>query len=443
MVDIQPFRGLRYNLELIKDLSLTISPPYDVISPEEQRLYYDKSPYNIVRLELGEDLPQDSAQNNRYTRAAAIFRDWLDKGILVKESRPALYVFQQCFSYQSMVKSRWGLTVRLRLEDWSSGKVRPHEVTFKQPTSDRLHLLRSCQVNLSPIWGILSCEEEGLLSFFPRLSQGKPLASVTDHYGVSHNMWVVTEKNLVKEVTDLCHTKVLYIADGHHRYETALLYQKEQQAACSSNTGKEAFNYVMITLMDAIDYGVVMLPTHRLVRLPEGHSLVKLREQLSSLFHWEELPRPSQSLFETVKHWLDNMQERGKEGTVLGLYGLSQEKLCLLYPKDRKALQETMSEERSLPWKELDVSLLHWVILRGLLRIEQRQREKEQLEYTQDGYEAIYRVDSGEFQLAFWLNPVPLSSVIAIADAGDRMPQKSTYFYPKLPTGLVMNPLWD
>lgn len=443
MVDIQPFRGLRYNLELVKDLSLVISPPYDVISLEEQRLYYNKSPFNIVRLELGEDLPGDSATNNRYTRAAAIFTDWLDRGILVEEKHPALYVSQHHFSYRGVTRSRWGLTVRLCLEEWSSGRVRPHEVTFKEPTSDRFHLLRSCRVNLSPIWGILRHEEDGLLSLFPKLASRKPLVTVTDHFGVTHSMWVVTDQSLVRKVSTFCEDKVIYIADGHHRYETALLYQKEQQGAYSCGTGREVFNYAMVTLMDAGDPGAMMLPTHRLVRLREGCSLVKLKEGLSSLFYLEELSRSSQSLFETVKQWLDTMQERGKDGTALGLYGLSRDGFCLLHPKDRRALLETMPTERSLPWKELDVSLLHWVVLRGLLGIEQRQREKEFLEYTQDGYEAICRVDSGEYQLAFLLNPVPLSSVLAIADAGDRMPQKSTHFYPKLPTGLVMNPVWD
>jgi uncharacterized protein (DUF1015 family) len=400
------------------------------------------SPYNVIRLEMGEELPQDSPGNNRYTRAAATLKRWLEEEILIRENRPALYVFQHRFWHQGTAKTCWGVTARLRLEDWSAGNVRPHEVTVKEHTTDRLNLLRSCQVNLSPIWGIIYPGEGKLLSLLSGLAAGEPDLTVTNAKETVYSMWIVTDAESIAAVAAFCADKILYIADGHHRYETALLYQKEQCSLTRCCSGEEAFNFVMITLMDAADPGLVMLPTHRLLRLTGGASPWRLKDQLSQFFEWKQLPVCGSSLQDIVGNWLDTLGKQGEKETIIGVYGLEERQFHLLIPREKKALQKIMPAERSLPWKELDVSLLHWAILRPLLGIDNPEKEKECLGYTQDGMEAVCRVDSGEYQIAFLLNPLPLSSVIAVADAGDRMPQKSTYFYPKLPAGMVMNPLW-
>ena len=442
MADVQPFRGLRYDVERVGDLSSVISPPYDIISPHEQQLYLGQSPYNVVRLELGEEQPSDSLENNQYTRAADILRSWLEEGIFFRDQCPALYVFEHRFPYQGTTRHRWGLTARVRLEDWSTGRVRPHEDTFEDRIGDRLKLLRSCRANLSPIMGMFRHESGGLLSLFPRLTGDNPDSSALDHQGIAHNMWVIKDEKSIAEVSAWCAEKVLYIADGHHRYETALAYQREQKAAQSHCTGNEAFNFVMMTLMDAGDPGVVMLPTHRLVRLVETLSPARLREELSPFFQIEDLNPASASSAETLKVWLKALEKRGRKGVAIGLYGLDRKRLCMLLPREGANLQEMMPPAHSLPWKDLDVAILHWLILRRIMGIDTPQKE-ECLEYTQEGLEAIERVDSGEYHLAFLMNPIPISKVLAVADAGDRMPQKFTYFYPKLPTGLVMHPLWD
>lgn len=443
MADVQPFRGLRYDIGRVGDLSSVTSPPYDVISPEEQQFYLGQSPYNVIRLELGEEKPSDSLENNKYTRAADTLKKWLEEGILFREQRPAFYIFEHRFTHQGDTSCRWGLTARVRLEDWSEGWVRPHEDTFKDRIWDRLNLLRSCHANLSPILGMFRHEPGGLLSFFPRLAKGNPDLSALDRQGVIHNMWIIRDEKSIAEVSAWCADKVLYIADGHHRYETALAYQKEQITAHSCFTGNEAFNFVMMTIIDTGDPGVVMFSTHRLARLVEPQSLARLREELSTFFYLEDLDPAGITLVGTLKVWLDALEERGKKGIAIGLYGLGKQRFCLLVPREGANLQDMMPPDRSQLWKDLEVAILHSIILRRIVGIDTPQKKEECLEYTRDGLEAIRRVDSGEYQLAFFMNPIPVSRVLAVADAGDRMPQKFTYFYPKLPTGLAIHPLWD
>lgn len=441
MADVQPFRGLRYNVEQAGHLSSVISPPYDVISPQEQQFYLRQSPYNVIRLELGEEQSLDCAENNQYTRAANTLLSWLAEGILFHDQQPALYISQHRFTYKGTTMIRWGLTARVRIEDWSTGLVRPHEHTFKDRIGDRLRLLRSCNANLSPIMGMFRHEPGGFLSLLSGLAKNNPDSTALDHQGVTHNMWVIRDEKSIAEVCTWCADKTIYIADGHHRYETALAFQREQKAAHPHCTGEEDFNFVMMTLMDAGDPGVVMLPTHRLMRLAEHEGLAGLKEELTHFFQIEDLSPADGTSAETLDIWLEVLKERGEKGIAIGLYGLEKNRFCILLPRDRVNLQSMMPSDHSPLWKDLDVAILHWIILRQIMAIDTPQKE-ECVDYTQDGLEAINLVDSGEYQLAFFMNPIPISMVLEVADAGDRMPQKFTYFYPKLPTGLVIHPLW-
>ena len=440
MADVQPFRGLRYNVEQIGNISAVISPPYDIISPQEQKFYYEQSPYNVVRLEFGSDEPCGSPQSNKYTRAADTLKRWLEAGILFREPIPVFYIFEHRFIHQGIMRHRWGLTARVRLEEKGKGRARPHEVIFEKHIVDRLSLLRSCQVNFSPILGIVP---DGLLPLFHQLARGNPDLSAVDPYGVTHNMWVVSDEQSITEVSTLLRDKPLYIADGHHRYETALSYQREQQAARSHCSGSEAFNFVMVTLSDAEDPGVVTLPTHRLVRLIKPEGLAELRERLSLFFDLEDLHPAGVTRSTTLKAWLNTLEVRGKRGIAIGVYGLSEERLCLLTPREKAKLQAMLPPNYSQEWKDLDVAILRWIILRQIIGIDTPEKEENCLGHTLDEQEAINRVDSGKYQLAFLMNPMPVSKILAVADTGDRMPPKSTYFYPKLPTGLAMYPLWD
>lgn len=444
MADVQPFCGLRYNVELIKDLTAVISPPYDVISAEEQKYYHQQSPHNVIRLEFGEEFPNDSGGDNKYIRAAKILEDWIKKEILIREPTPAFYVFQHRFAQESGIKERWGLTARVRLSRQGSMAARPHESVMEDRILDRLKLLQATRTNFSPIMAIVNHSRDNFTKLLIEAAKAGPDVTAMDHDGVIHNMWVIRDERSIAKITSWCSKKTLYIADGHHRYETATAYEREQKAINPYWSGEESFNFVMMTLIGSNDPGLVVLPTHRLVKLPDNSLMVDLKERINKQFHIEEITSPvGASKHETLKVWLDILAKHRKRHVTIGVYGLVENRFCLFYPRKESALQNLMPLERSREWKYLDVSILHWMILRQMLGIDTPQKESTYLEYTRDGMEAIEQVDSGKSQLSFLLNPIPISRVLAIADAGERMPPKSTYFYPKLPTGLVMYPLWD
>jgi uncharacterized protein (DUF1015 family) len=444
MCDVRPFCGLRYNLQQVSDPSSIITPPYDVISFTERLSYYRKSPYNIIRLEYGEEQPGDSADNNKYTRAAATLDTWMKEGILIREEKPALYVIEHNFPYQDTIKSRLGLIARVRLEELDNqGHIRPHEKTTKEPAIDRLNLLRACRANLSPIMGLVRTKKGEMVKLLRGLTRGGPDFSATDSYGVNYIVRVISDGTAIQKVSKLFADTVIYIADGHHRYETALRYRDDQRAGLSSYTGEEPFNFVMMSLMDSHDPGLVMLPTHRLIKGLEPAKMVQLERTLSPYFSADGLLPSLPTLSETIQSWLRTLETEGKRGNALGLYGLHEKKLCLLRLKRNADLQKVIPSEELSLWKKLDVALLQQIVLRDALGIDTLEKEAMHLEFTRDALEAVSKVDSGEYQMAFLINPTRLSTVLEAADYGKRLPQKSTYFYPKTPAGLVINPLWD
>lgn len=443
MCDVRPFRGLRYNLQRITDTSSVITPPYDVISPEERTQFHHKSPFNIIRLEYGEEYPDDSPDNNKYTRAAATLGDWLRDGILVKEKQPAFYVIEHCFSFQEVDYSRWGLIARVRLEEFASNLIRPHESTARGPAIDRLHLLRSCRTNISPVMGLLHTDSGEMSACMSRLKSKAPDVSTTASNSETCNLWVVTSESLITEISQLLRDKVIYIADGHHRYGTALYYRHEQSESSHSHTYDEPSNFVMMSLMDSHDSAIVMLPTHRLVHEIETQRIAQLEETISPYFYTEELLPPLTSSPETTQSWLHTLNTRQNKGPVIGLYGLHGQNLCLLRLRDNADLQSLMTPDELKLWRDLDVVLLQRIILQAALGIATSEKEDEHVHYTRDWLVAKTEVDSGNSQLAFFLNPAPVSSILTTADAGKILPRKSTNFYPKTPAGLVMNPLWD
>ena len=438
MAGVQPFRGIRYNLQRVGDLSTVICPPFDVVSDEQ--FYYQSSPYNMIRLEFGEERPGETADDNRYVTAARVMRSWLEEGILVRDERPALYVIEHRFPYQGSLKSRWGLIARLRLEELGTGHIRPHEKTMKKPARDRLSLLRSCRANFSPIIGLFHDTEGEVVSLLSNLPSEQADLVAQDNYGVTYSVWAVTDRGVITKVSDLFADRVIYIADGHHRYETALTYQKEQVTAARCSTGEEPFNFVMASLIRAEDPNLVMVPTHRLVRGVRRAKLAELERSLAVHFDMEVLA-PLSDLPDTLNSWMKALGRRGR-GT-FGLYGLDGKGFRLLTARREQALRRSVEANEPPSWKELDVSLLHWVILRGMLGIDTLEKEERRLEYTRDGFQALSEVDSDNYQLAFFLNSAHISQILEVADAGSRVPQKSTYFHPKTPAGLVINPLWD
>lgn len=442
MCDVRPFCGLRYNPQLVSDLSAVITPPYDVISPEERNLYYRKSPYNIIRLEYGEAQQEDTADNNKYTRAAATLDAWLKERALVRENRPAFYIVEHRFAYQDTIKNRLGLLARVRLEELNNqGHIRPHEKTTKEPAVDRLNLLRACRANISPIMGLLRSKKGEMVKLLRGLIKREPDLIANDSYGVTYNLRVITDETATGKISQFFADKVIYIADGHHRYETALRYRDEQRAASTSYSGDKPFNFVMMSLMDSHDPNLVMLPTHRLVRGLELQRIAQLERALSPYFTADSLLPPFPTRSETIQSWLRTMETEGKHGTVIGLYGTHEKKLCLFRLKRDAELHRAIAPEELNLWRKLDVLLLQRIVLQEALGLDSLEKEVKHLEYTRDAIEAVAQVDAGACQIAFFLNPNRVSSVLDAADTGKRLPQKSTYFYPKTPAGLVINPI--
>ena len=421
MAEICPFPGIRYNQEMVGNLASVICPPYDVISPEEQRAYYEKSDYNVIRLEHGLKLPEDTQTNNKHSRANATFKQWIKEGILQDDPVASFYVHEHSFAYRNIRKRRLGLIACIRLEPWENKVVFPHENTVPGIKSDRLELMRACNANFSPLLGLYEDPGQRVTKLLISQTKRRPLLDFTQA-GDTHKVWMSSEPEFVQRVSHFLAPKPIYIADGHHRYETALAYRDERQQSSSSAIGEEAFNFVMMTLVAFSDPGLMALPLHRLMRGIPSETLTGLRKQLETFFEIESVPLAETGLPEL----------RGASSRVLGLESGS---LVGLRLRQSVSLKEIMPRDHSEIYRKLDVSILQHLIIEKLIA----PGESSNLAYTPDSEQARKQVESGEYQLAFLLNPLPVTTIKAIADAHDRMPGKSTYFYPKLPTGLVIN----
>jgi len=430
VAEIRPFRGVYYNQRLIKDPSAVICPPYDIITPPMQQELYHRSQYNFVRLEYSQELPQDTVTDNKYTRSAATLRQWLEQGILQVDEVPAIYLHDHYFTYQGKEYRRRGIIVCVRLEEWEKMVIRPHEGTLAKPKNDRVSLLRELQANTSSILALFEDQGRQVSSLLAAQEANKPIISLTSANGERHYVWAITESQAVNQICNSLAGQPLYIADGHHRYESALIYQHEKAAYSSLASADEASNFVMMTLVDFSDPGLIMLPPHRLIRGISKSNLNGLMAKLRAFFEIEELPLSVPRVWQQV----DDLP-MGTSEIRLFLFGLA-EHLLALRLCDFTAASQMMPYFHSELYKRLAVSIADHIILEKLLGLGSG-REETRITYCYDRQDAVNRVLDQEYQLALLLSPVKVEVVKAIADAGDRLPRKSTYFYPKLPAGLV------
>ena len=435
MAEIRPFRGVHYNQRLIKDLSTIICSPYDTITPQLQQELYYRSQYNFVRLEHGRGLPQDTVMDNKYTRSAATLEQWLEQGVLKVDEVPAIYLHDHYFTHQGKEYRRRGIIVCVRLEEWDRMVVRPHEGTLAEPKNDRVSLLWALQANTSPILALFEDQRQQVSSVLAAQESSQPIISSSSARGESHNVWVITEPEAINQIGSSLAEQPLYIADGHHRYESALIYQREKYACSSSISGDAAFNFVMMTLVDFSDPGLIILPPHRLIRGMSKSTLNGLMAKLGAFFEIEELPLSMPGIWQQVDDLLTETNQ-----VRLVLFGLAPEHLLVLRLRDFTAVSQMMPYFHSEIYKRLDVSIVDHVILEKLLGLSSG-REEATLAYSYNRQEAINSVLDQEYQLALLISPVKAEVVKAIADAGDRLPRKSTYFYPKPPAGLVFHRL--
>jgi len=432
LADIRPFCGVHYNPSLVKDLAKVLCPPYDVITPQLQQELYQRNDCNFVRVEFGRELQQDKDTDNRYTRARTTLEKWLNQGVLKVDRKPSIYVVDHHFTHQGRQYRRRSISCLVKLEDWDKMIVRPHEGTLSRPKGDRLSLLWALQADTSPIMALYDDREGRISSLLDEQTTGKPILNADIGDGESHRLWAVTSAETIGQIGDCLAGRALYIADGHHRYESALIYQRERRATSLSGAEEEPFDFVMMTLVDFTDPGLVILPAHRLVRgLPQS-ALDGLMAGLKTCFAVEEIPLNKSDILTQINGLLSEDAEEVK----VVLCGLSQERLLWLRLRDFSIVRPMIPYFHSEIYQRLDVSIVDHVILEELLGLT-HDKVGAFLDYTNDTLEAVNSVVEQEYQLAVIVSPVKPEIMKAIADSGDRMPRKSTYFYPKTPAGLV------
>lgn len=425
MADIQPFRGVLYNTQRVKPDEV-LTQPYDKITPAMQERYQKLSPYNLVQIELGKEAPGDSETNNKYTRARDFYQAWLQEGVLQRAAKPALYYLEQTFAAPdgSGKRIRKALIARVRLHRWDEGVILPHEHTLSKPKADRMSLLRACGSQQGQIFMLYPRPQQNPLP----APKGDPALTATDDYGVVNKLWEISDPAAIKSAQDALRDAKFYIADGHHRYETALAYRDERRAAAVKTDPNAPSEFVMATLVDMSDPGLIVLPTHRSVANLTGFDPHRFREQLARSFSVEPYPT------------LEKLQAAMKGGQhFIGMRDA--EGFALLRPKNLDGLRPLFADKPPL-WHTLDVAILHVGILEALLGIDEvRLREESNVTYWREPEKAAELVQTGKSQLAFFLNPTQVEEVKVIADARSRMPQKSTDFYPKLLSGIAINDL--
>jgi uncharacterized protein (DUF1015 family) len=438
MADIHPFRGIRYNPAKIADFSTVVAPPYDIISPSEQEGYYAKSPHNIIRLILGKKFPADTNSENRYTRADRFFKEWQEEQILVRDEESSLYFYTQEFLVREKRFISEGFFALVRMEEYKKGIIIPHERTLSAPKTDRLKLMRACQANFSPVFVLYPDIRDEVIGQLKSGITRNPLIEVRDKEGVFHQFWRVRDPEILSRIKVRLEKEPLFIADGHHRYETALNYRSECRLKKADYSGRESFNYMMMYLTPLEGKGLVILPYHRVLYSLPSFEFPSFEKKVQEAFDIETLSFHPENEHEVRNKFLIQLEKKGSDAHVYGLLTKGGNAYYILTLKRDRVRKESTSS----PVSHLDVTILESLVFNQILGItSERLREQKNIEYCHVSEEAFHLVRDKGLQLAFILNPTRIEEVKEVALSGETMPQKSTYFYPKLLSGLVINRL--
>jgi uncharacterized protein (DUF1015 family) len=438
MATTAPFRGIHFNQATAGSMDSLVCPPYDIISPAEQQELYRKNPYNVVRLEFGLTSPADTDEDNRYTRAAAVLDEWFRSGVLEQDRDPAFSIYEMEYQAGKLSKKLRGIVCLVRIEDYASGIIKPHETTLSGPKTDRLNLLRACKATFSQIFSLYSDPPGNVAGILAKVTR-RPEMEVKSSDGVIHRVWSLIDRNdidaVVRELTD----KHIFIADGHHRYDTALNYRNERRKAAGSFTGEEGFNYVAMFLARLEDPGLAILPAHRALFNLADFNARKFEDDLNKYFDIERIDFDERSESKDLQTVLDTMAHRADRAHVFGIRVKGEHSYYLITLRS-EADMDALLPDKSAAYRRLDVSILHHLIIDRLLGIAmQTHKLGLNIEYIKDADEADRRVHDNAAEIVFFMNPTKVLEVKDVATAGERMPQKATYFYPKLLTGLVMH----
>lgn len=436
MARLAPFRGVTYNVERLGDVSMLVAPPYDVISEEEQEEYYRIHPYNVIRLILGKKMKGDSDWDNRYTRTADFFRRWEAEDALIRDDCPSMYVTSLTYDPGDGrgQRTRWGLIGAVGIEEEDSGVILPHERTFSAHKADRLKLMRTCHAQFSQIFSLYEDFGGEMRDALRAVSRETPRFSFHLEDGTGHEMWVVQEPEILERAARIMADKRIYIADGHHRYETSRNYRNLMRTRFGTRPPNRPYEYVMMYLTDMDDAGLSILPSHRLVRRCLEFDLESFFGAVGKCF--EIIAVSPHKPYGTPLR--QRLEERGRTTSAIGFHhhGQSQDYVLALRP----GMRDQMGKDLAPSLRELDVLVLSRLILQACLGFTREDLDNQEIfHYQSDMARAMAMVDSGDFQMTFLLNPTRIEQVKEVAGNGLIMPRKSTYFYPKILTGLVFN----
>ncbi len=430
MADIRAFRGFRYDLGQVGALSDVICPPYDVIDSALQQHLYDSSPYNAVRVELTQEQRGDDDIDNKYVRAARAIKEWIGSNVLRQDTARSLYVLEQTFDVEGQTFTRRGFLARVRLEPFGSGNIFPHEQTFSGPKADRLKLYQATAFNISPIFGLYPDDSNEVFAKLEAVIRNAPPTVAEDHLGVVNKLWVITDTHTVSQIIGLLGPKPVFIADGHHRYETGLKYLEVERAAGDVADDEAPQNYCLMMLVSMGDPGLLIQPTHRLLSGLGSVTIERVKRALMADF---------ELVFEGVDPaacW-EHIQLEDSQ-SVLGFGSVTDGVWIAVKLRDSSQMA-AIAPEQTADWRSLAVSILHKLVIDKLIAAEFGVTPT--CQYVHLLREVIDAAESKTCQLACLVPPCGMEHVESIAGSREKMPQKSTYFYPKIPTGLVFHSL--
>jgi len=426
MADVRPFRGLRYAGKASAPLTDLICPPYDVISPAQRETLEARNPYNSIHIEL----PQGEG-DAAYANAALLLAQWQQQAVLTRDETPSYYFMRHTFRYDGKSLARWGLMAAVRLEEYDQRVILPHEETRPQAKEDRFRLMTACQANLSPIMALYRDPQHRIRQAIESIGWKTPTARATDGPDQELSLWAVAGRVLDDAVQAVLKNAPLFIADGHHRYETALRYRDEQRQKKGPWSDRDAFNYVMMTLIGVDDPGLLVLPYHRAIGGVTAATITALRNKLLEVFQLTAItPQPP------TPHALEEAVRRSP-GVCLGLLGPDGEGPYLLTLRGGKVRDSLRALPGGAALRDSESWVLHQAVLAPVLGA----ADSPEITYLHDPQEVWDSVLQGRLQMAFFTRPFPLDLFQAVVSAGQKLPPKSTYFHPKLPTGLVFNML--
>jgi uncharacterized protein (DUF1015 family) len=440
MATVKPFRGILYNPEIVDDNAEVTTPPYDVISPEEQTAFHDRHPNNVIRLILGQPKATDNALDNPHTRSAQYYQEWIKDGILRQEERPALYLKSITYGHAGQTITRYGLIALVGLEPFDKRIVLPHEKTFSKVRSERLELMKATHCNYCPIFSLYPDDGGILQTLEQAVDKERPDIDFSDDQGHRHQLWRIVDPAVHQRIHADMQDKRLFIADGHHRYETALNFRKHLQETDSSFDGQHPANFVLMYLCSMSDPGLIILPAHRLIKALGQRELNQAIEEARNYFEVVAFPFTSTNRPAVEAEFVGTLK-RNEAQPCIGIYGRNSSVFYAL-TLNAGVMDQLFKDELDVSLRLLDVTVLTRLVFMKILGFDQQRLDDATLiGYASRSDKALAAIDSGHYDAAFILNPTRIEQVQEVARKGLIMPRKSTYFYPKVKSGLVMNTL--